>query len=338
MKLKFLFSLCAIILFQACKQDRLDVDISSVDTKPLQLLRLENDLFSLNPSNFETRSLEIKEKYGIIYDHYLMNPLHINGVEDSLYRPMALDFIMNKDVREAYAEVKKVYPTTKIESLMPEMNDMVKRFRFHFPKRALPQRFITCTTGWSYAFAYLDSSFLISLDMYLGDSSKFYQMLRYPNYQTLKMSPDYLLSDVARGWILTEFDNAKAENTLLHHTVFYGKLYYAINALLPKAQDSILIGYSGKQLVYCKTYEKKLWGYFAEKNRLYENNLSTIRELTTEGPFTGAISKDCPPRIAMWLGWQIVKSYMTNNPEVSLDDLMAEPDAQKILAKSKYRP
>jgi uncharacterized protein YjaZ len=81
-----------------------------------------------------------------------------------------------------------------------------------------------------------------------------------------------------------------------------------------------------------------LWGYFAEKNRLYENNLKTVQELTTEGPFTAAISKDCPPRIAMWVGWQIVKSYMKENKNITLKDLLKEKDAQKILSKSKYRP
>lgn len=71
---------------------------------------------------------------------------------------------------------------------------------------------------------------------------------------------------------------------------------------------------------------------------MYENDLKILRELTSDGPFTGAISKDCPPRIAMWVGWQIVKSYMKNNKVVTLSDLMNETDAQKILSKSKYRP
>jgi hypothetical protein len=143
---------------------------------------------------------------------------------------------------------------------------------------------------------------------------------------------------VARGWILTEFDNSTPENKLLNHCVFYGKLFYAVNALLPEAEDSIIIGYTGAQLRYCKTYQKKLWAYFAEKNRLYDNNLELIRELTGEGPFTGSISKDCPPRIAMWVGWQIVRSYMKNNKAESLEDMMMEKDAAKILNKSKYRP
>jgi len=66
--------------------------------------------------------------------------------------------------------------------------------------------------------------------------------------------------------------------------------------------------------------------------------MRTVQELTGEGPFTSAISKDCPPGIAKWIGWQIVKSYMEKNENVTLEQLMNEKDAQKILSKSKYRP
>jgi hypothetical protein len=174
--------------------------------------------------------------------------------------------------------------------------------------------------------------------MYLGDTAKFYQMLRYPQYQTRKMNKEHLMPDIARGWLLTEFDNTMPENTLLHHTIFWGKIYYAVNALLPRTADSLVIGYSSKQIELCRKYEKQYWGYFAEKNRLYENSLTIIRELTSEGPFTAAISRECPPRIAMWIGWQIVRSYMKKNEKVTLSELMTDMDAQKILNKSKYRP
>jgi hypothetical protein len=96
--------------------------------------------------------------------------------------------------------------------------------------------------------------------------------------------------------------------------------------------------FSKEQMDYCKKYEKNLWSYFAEKNRLYETNMKTIQELTSDGPFTGVISKECPPRIAMWVGLQIVRSYMKNNENATLAQLMNEKDAQKILARSKYRP
>jgi hypothetical protein len=336
-KRNFFIPLPFLLLF-ACSPDPLQVDLDTVELEPLHVLRLEEDLFSLNATNFETESEKIKNKYGSFYEHFLINPLRLNGSKDTLYKAMVLDFVKDQNVREAYDYVHKLYPASKFDALAAEVNNCAKRFKYHFPKRKLPSRLITCTTGWNYAFAYMDGALIIGLDMYLGDTAKFYQMLRYPQYQARKMNEQHILPDIARGWMLTEFDNDLAENTLLSHTIFYGKLFYAINALLPETADSLLIGYTSKQMKTSKEYEKNYWSYFAEKNRLYENNLNTIRELTSEGPFTAAISKECPPRIAMWIGWQIVKSYMKNNKDVTLDELINDNNAQKILSKSKYRP
>jgi len=338
MKKQILLLTCLLSVFFSCNTNSLDVDVSGVKTESLKVLRLEDDLFALNEKNCDKQSLLIKEKYGIYYEHYLANFINRGGTQDSLYKSSVLGFVNDKDVRETYAYVKKIYTSKKIESLNLQINDCIKRFKFHFPEKKLPKKLITCLSGWNYSFAYMDSSFILGLDMYMGDAAKFYQMLRYPFYMVKNMNEHYILPDIARGWLLTEFDNSSDENILLNHTIFYGKLYYAVNALLPNLNDSLLIGYTGKQLKYCREYEKQLWGYFAEKNRLYENNLQNIRELTNEGPFTGAISKDCPPRIAMWVGWQIVKSYMKHNENVSLADLMNEKDSKKILSKSKYRP
>jgi hypothetical protein len=338
MKKRILFIVLPLSLLFACYNNPLDVDVSSVKTEPLKVLRLEEDLFALKTSNFDEESAKIKARYGNFYEHFLINPLRVNGTKDTLYKAMVLDFVTDPNVKEAHDDVKKLYPSSKFDALAAEVDECIKRFNYHFPKRKLPVRLITCTTGWNYAFAYLDSALVIGLDMYLGDTSRFYQMLRYPQYQTKKMSEYYILPDIARGWMLTEFDNDMARNTLLNHTIFYGKLYYAINALLPYTADSLLIGYTGKQIKTCKDYEKNYWGYFAEKNRLYESNMNTIRELTSEGPFTSVISKECPPRVAMWIGWQIVKSYMKNNKNITLEELMSDTNAQKILSKSKYRP
>ncbi|MDP1802537.1 MAG: hypothetical protein Q8L81_14350 [Bacteroidota bacterium] len=327
-----------ILLLNSCKNNALDVDISDVNIKPLTLLRLENDVFTVNPANFDEKNKEFAQKYGSFYEHYVTSFINIGGTKDSLYKPALLGFCNDRDMRETYDYVKKLYPNTTIEEINNELTNCVKRFKYHFPKRKLPTRLITCTNGYNYAVAYTDSALVLGLDMYLNDTAKFYQMLNTPKYQLRMMNENYILPNLAKGWMLTEFDNEQPVNTLLYHTIFYGKIFYAMNALLPNTNDSLLIGYTTPQMKYVNENEKNLWGYFAEKNRLYENNLKTIQELTTDGPFTGSISKDCPPRIAMWVGWQIIRSYMKNNKDVTLEQLMTDTDSQKILSKSKYRP
>ncbi len=338
MRQNFVFVLVISILLMGCKQSNLDVDISSIKINTINSFRLEDDLFALTEANYTQKTNAFKTKYGNFYDRYIFSFLNKRGAYDSTSKPTILKFISDKDMKAAYKAVKYIYTDAKLQEITAEINDCAKRFKYHFPNRNLPNKLVTCTNCFNYSVAYVDSALVVGLDNYLGDTAIFYQMLQLPQYKTRCMNQNYIVPDLVRGWLLTEFDNAEPVNTLLYHTIFYGKLYYCINALLPNTPDSLLIGYTQKQLNYCKANEKNSWAFFAEKNRLYENSLKTVQELTAEGPFTGAISRDCPPRIAMWVGWQIVKSYMNKNKNVTLDQLMTEKDAQKILSKSKYRP
>jgi hypothetical protein len=335
---RLLFFITSLLLITACNDDPLKVEVEQVELPHFETQRLENELFAMNAANLQAASQKLSQKYGPVFNHYIMSFVHQPGINDTGYAAAVLRYITDKDVKECYQMVASKYTADRMGEISVGLEEMIKRFKIHFPEKKLPKRLLTTTTGWNYAFAYMDTTFLLGLDMYLGDTCKFYQMLQYPLYQSRKMNEHYILPDIARGWLLTEFDNANAENNLLSYTVFYGKLFYAIEALLPEAQDSVIIGYSSPQMKYLERYEKELWGYFSAKNRLYETNLNTVRELTSEGPFTAAISRECPPRIAMWVGWQIVRSYMKRHPEIKLQDLMKDKDAAKIVSQSKYRP
>ena len=45
---------------------------------------------------------------------------------------------------------------------------------------------------------------------------------------------------------------------------------------------------------------------------------------------------ESPGRVGVWIGWQIVRSYMKNN-NVTLQELFAK-DAKEIFDNSKYKP
>jgi hypothetical protein len=45
---------------------------------------------------------------------------------------------------------------------------------------------------------------------------------------------------------------------------------------------------------------------------------------------------ESPPQLGIWLGWKMVKAYMAKNPKLSVEQLLAEPRAEAILAA--YKP
>ena len=49
------------------------------------------------------------------------------------------------------------------------------------------------------------------------------------------------------------------------------------------------------------------------------------------------IDNESPGRIGQWMGWQIVRSFMENNPKVTVQQLI-KMDANSIFEQSKYKP
>jgi hypothetical protein len=190
-------------------------------------------------------------------------------------------------------------------------------------------------SGFNYAIE--TSSFSIGLEMYLGNKSPFYEMLQFPAYKRVNMRKEYIVSDLVHAWMEKTFPNTNKSGTLLNQMMYQGKLLYMVDALMPEEQDTIKIGYSKKQLDWCIENEN-MWGYLIKNKFLYSNEITTVTKFTGEAPFTTGFVKDSPGRTGVWIGWRIVRKYMENNPKVTLQQLMAETDAQKILANSKYKP
>ena len=340
--MKILFKLITLVLFvnflTSCRQSQLDINTSNIKIEPVVFKRLDKDVFLLTQLNSVQKMKEYQNKYSLFYTRYVSSIVNNGGKRDSLHSQTLVRFISNSDIKIAYNDLVKIYTDNDVELMGDDMTEVVKRFKVFFPKRKTPQQFVTFMSGFQYNIVYADSTLAIGLDMYLGSNNEFYNMMQLPKFRTRTMNKEHVFSDAVRAWIITEFDNADPVNNLLNHMIFYGKIFYVCDALMPNVQDSIKMGYTTAQMDYLDKYEKNVWGFFVKDNKLYDNDLKLISEFTSDGPFTRAISKECPPRVAMYIGRQIVKSYMEHNENITLEDLMNEKDAQKILSKSKYKP
>ena len=120
--------------------------------------------------------------------------------------------------------------------------------------------------------------------------------------------------------------------------VHEGKLLYYLDMVLPDAPDSTKIGYTQTQLNWCKQNEPEIWAFLTEKELLFSNQIREYNKLISEAPSVSGMPPETPGRIGIWVGWQIVRRYMQQNPKVSLDELMQIKDGQKILQGSRYKP
>src|SRR5687768_7275358 len=105
-----LFIISLLLIVFGCSRDPREIDVSGIQTDPLKLFRLEDDLFAINENNIGEKTRQNLERYGPFYEHYIMTFLNRGGTKDSAYKKAVLSYVNDKDVREAYDYIKKGYP------------------------------------------------------------------------------------------------------------------------------------------------------------------------------------------------------------------------------------
>jgi hypothetical protein len=98
------------------------------------------------------------------------------------------------------------------------------------------------------------------------------------------------------------------------------------------------MSWSSEQCAWAEAGEENVWKTLANEKTMYQSKPFEINKWFADGPFTTAtgIPQESPPQLGVWIGWNIVRQYMSKHPETKLPALLAEKDMQKLL--SAYAP
>jgi hypothetical protein len=222
-------------------------------------------------------------------------------------------------------------------SLRQDMAAMLGRVHYYFPDFKTPPVAVTYVSGLLGKDVYVNDSLLvISLDWFAGPKASYRPDL--PQYMLRRYQPANVLPTLALA-VSSKYNRHKLTATsMLDQMVNQGKRLYFAGQVLPCTPDSLLLGYSGKELKNVQFNEARIWGHFLENNLLYNTTPFVIQKYVGERPNVPEIDRTCPGRIGQWLGLQLVRKYMAEHSEVTLAKLMAEQNAQRILNESHYRP
>jgi hypothetical protein len=320
----------------SCRRNIYKVNVSSISAN-IQIRRLEKEIFSLDPEKIPAAIPALKKDFGSFLQlfSYVINTGDIN---DPAFGDFLIRFCTDKLSYEVYLDVMKKYPDTDI--LQKELENAFRHYLYYFPKKNVPAIF-TCISGFNNSIITGDSVLGIGLDRYLGSNSEYYKRLQIYRYLVARMTPENILPDCMYGWGSTEWDFSRMNypvDNVMAEMLHYGKLKYFEKCMIPIVSDSVIFGFSEKQMIFCRNNESQMWQYLVENNLLFSTDRFVIRKLTDEAPFTSYFSNESPGRASVWLGFRIVESYMINNRSISLSDLMNNTDVQSILEKARYIP
>ena len=327
------------LLFAGCgdgKKYEVDVTGHEVD---IEITRLEDDLFAVKTLEDYQKLDQLDSNLIKSYKRGIMGPETRDGFiapEESVRG--YLDFINYADMRHLYNSVDSAFPD--LGELEEELSLAFSHYSYYFPDRKIP-KFYSIITPFRAQVVTTPDAMAICLDMYLGADFIPYRSpgLEFPEYLIQRFRRDYIARNAMKGWLETEFLPNRDGTRLLDEMVYRGKILHALDRMFPQMADSLKIGYQRGQIEWCEDNEAQIWSHLIDQDLLYSTEFSEYSGVISEGPFSKGrnIPQESPPKIAVWTGWQMVRQYMENE-DVSLAELMSEPDNDKILRLSGYKP
>jgi len=326
------------LLLSACNRHK-KVDVSSIHLD-VTIERFDKDFNSMQVKPMNQQAAYLKNKYGIFYKDFIEQILQAGNINDTAYYQTLRDVFKGKPYKDLQHDVDSVYPN--LDKQNAELTDAFRRIKYYFPQQKLPKIY-AYFSGFEAQTSIGDGYFAVGLDLFLGANSRFYPALTkaYPHYLSRNFTPENITPRVVESIVRENMFPENDDNgTLLSKMIYNGKIMYFMDQVLPDLADTTKIQYTGKQLEWCNKFESSIWGYFLDQNLLYETDYPKIQKYLTVAPFTPGVGEnnESAPKLGIWIGWQIVKKYMDKHPDITLPQLMAEKDEQKILNDSKYHP
>jgi hypothetical protein len=178
---------------------------------------------------------------------------------------------------------------------------------------------------------------LISLDNYLGKDHKFYG--GFADYIAFQQDRKFLLSEVVDAFAKQHIDE-KRSRKFISEMIYYGKILYLKDILIPFKSNAAKIYYSEDQFEWAKENETEIWSFFVERNLIYSTDTTLEDRFINLAPYSKfylELDNESSPRIGQYIGWQIVKAFMNKNLNTSIKDLL-NMKSDAIFEKSNYKP
>ncbi|UXP33574.1 gliding motility lipoprotein GldB [Reichenbachiella agarivorans] len=327
---KTVLLIVVLVSFAACEQNNCD-NLSQYESieVDIEVDHLERSLRSLQSWQ---ETVAFFEAHREVADYFLDANQYPN---DTILAKRLFRLMQDPNIDSLFMEVEEYFKDFDSKNVA-ELQSAYRFIKYQYPETKIP-KVQTIITGQYNDLYVSDSLIVIGLDFFMGDHAKY-----PPNDVPAYIVKRYMRESVAPivlSFISNEFNHIDSSHgTLLADMVNIGKSYYFVSSALPCKPDSLIMGYTSDEMRLVKGNQEIIWANLIENELLYETNHSIKNKFVGESPNIYEISEKCPGRVGGWVGWQIVKKYMDNNPEVSLQDLMKETDAHKIFQLSGYKP
>jgi hypothetical protein len=330
---KALLCIATLIFLISCGAEKEDSCAFIPETSDIQVeLKFESLSDSIANISSKAELVKLFNNHAVLREAFFKRAQYAN---DSAFINDLYTRLTNIHIDTLLMEVHRVFGNE--QKLRDEFTTAFKNLKYYYPNIKAP-KIITAISGLETDMFVSDSLIIIGLDYYLGKGAK-YRPNMY-DYLLRQYNPENIVPSMMLIYgIDGRINHMDSQNkTTLADMIAYGKSFYFAKQMVPCAPDSVLIWYTQKEINGARENQDLIWARFIEDKLLYSTSHLLKQRYLGDRPKTVEVGPECPGRIAQWVGWQIVKEYMKENPGTKLPDLMNSGNADKIFNESGYRP
>ncbi|MFK7904794.1 MAG: hypothetical protein AB8B69_06700 [Chitinophagales bacterium] len=328
----FSFGFC----FNSCQMEKARPDISNIDVN-LSFKRFEQDLFTLDSTNYEKSLDQLAQKYPDYFDFYAEKLMKFGKVDSmKSYQKAMIPFLQNRDIQSLYDTVQVKYPN--LDNLKEELTTAFRYTKHYLPEIEVPKVYTHLAEFGPAAATYGRGILAINLDLYFGKNYPYYRSIGIPTYLSERFEPEYIVPNTMKAYFQELYPQPEKSNRLIDFMIQEGKLLYLLDLALPDTPDSLKIGYSAEQLRWCEVNEAMMWNFYVEGEWIFSPKYREFQKFLNEAPTTSGMPPGSPSKTAIWIGWQMVRKFMKENPITSIPELMKLQDGQMFLQQAAYKP
>lgn len=310
---------------------------------PKDLPPQEIDIVRFDKALMNVSEASVGADIRVLYDEYpVFMPLWVEDIlgipsADTAYLAQQLPLFLNDTVygfKATNAREQEVF--ADVSDLEKSFSRAFSRVLWLYPETEAPALYLF-VSGFQTPVYFEEGVIGIGADMYLGSDYEYYNRVVY-DYQKQTMRKECIPVDVISALLFRSLPYTSAKSRLLDQMIYRGKVMYLTAQIFDELPGYEVMGWTKEQWEWCVRNEQAIWHIVMDKRDLFKTESLVLTGYLNDGPFTSEVSQDAPGRLGIWLGWRIAESYMEHHPEVTLQALMAEGDAQKILEESYYKP
>lgn len=318
MKLRYLQLGIIFSFFFACDKDSsLEKKIAAINVD-LNIERFDREFSKASPKNLS----QLKLAYPFFFAEHIPDSVWHQKFKDTLQQQM---FVEAEQVFNKYSEIEE------------DVKHLLQHIKYYDKTFNIP-RVITIADNVDYRNKIVVNRdfIIINLLNYLGEDHIFYQNIS--KYISANMNANQIIPDIADIYAKS-FAYQSKQKTFLEEMIYYGKLLYFKDIMIPEYTDAQKLGYTEQQLQWAQSNEEMIWRYFVERELLFDTDTKLFSRFIANSPYSKfylELDNESPGRLGQYMGWQIVRAYAKKTGADVLK--VMQIDAEEIFNDSKYKP